>query len=73
MLKANIDGNLEYKFLKELDKLDSAARLVRALHRNHMATGSIPARAPVVAFLRSCFCLVKSKMMEKIYTRDFDL
>ena len=31
-------------------QLASVAQLVRALHRNHRASGSIPARAPGVAF-----------------------
>ena len=31
-------------------QLDSVAQLVRALHWNHRAAGSMPARGPVVAF-----------------------
>ena len=31
-------------------QLDSVAQLVRALHRNRRAAGSIPARGPIVAF-----------------------
>ena len=55
MLKAYVDGISSVIFFKnvplELDTLDFVALLVRALHRNRMETGSIPTRAPTVAFL----------------------
>ena len=34
----------------ELDNCFSVVQLVRVLHRNRRATGSIPARGPIVAF-----------------------
>jgi hypothetical protein len=46
-LKGFLDGNLWL----ELDNCLFVTWLVRALHRNHRATGSIPARGPIVAFL----------------------
>ena len=45
-------------------QLASVAQLVRALHRNRRAVGSIPTRGPCAAF----FAVVPDQILKCIYT-----
>ena len=45
-------------------QLASVAQLVRALHRNRRAVGSLPTRGPCAA----CFAVVPGQFLKCIYT-----
>ena len=58
----------DYLYIHELSvtaqQLASVAQLVRALHQNHMAVGSMPTTAPCAAF----FAGVPGQVLKCIYT-----
>ena len=53
-----------HEFTVTAQQLASVAQLVRALHRNRRAVGSIPTRGPCAAF----FAVVPDQILKCIYT-----
>ena len=57
------EHSLEHELTVTAQQLASVAQLVRVLHRNRRAVGSIPTRGPCAAF----FAVVPDHVLIKVY------